>query len=126
MPLDLADYEAKAKEAVKAFWGNRAAVAKQKELGREDEGERAAVTRRQEYGRIHRPHSARDPRRRLDGRPYDDGAACPHPARILPSDKALGPADPQSRPPRSGHRAEIPGRAIIIAAQREKTKKTPL
>jgi hypothetical protein len=31
MPLDLVDYENKAKEAVKAFWGNRAAaVAKQK------------------------------------------------------------------------------------------------
>ncbi len=45
MPLDLADYENKAKEAVKAFWGNRAAaVAKQKELGREDQGERAGVT----------------------------------------------------------------------------------
>jgi hypothetical protein len=37
MPLDLTDHENKAKEAVKAFWGNRAAaVAKQKELGRED------------------------------------------------------------------------------------------
>jgi hypothetical protein len=45
MPLDLVDYENKAKEAVKAFWGNRAAaVAKQKELGREDQGERAGVT----------------------------------------------------------------------------------
>ena len=45
MPLDLADYENKAKEAVKAFWGNRAAAAaKQKELGREDQGERAGVT----------------------------------------------------------------------------------
>ncbi|QGN00029.1 PaeR7I family type II restriction endonuclease [Methylocystis parvus] len=45
MPLDLADYENKAREAVKAFWGNRAAAAaKQKELGREDQGERASVT----------------------------------------------------------------------------------
>jgi hypothetical protein len=45
MPLDLADYETKATEAIKAFWGNRAAaVAKQKELGREDQGERAGVT----------------------------------------------------------------------------------
>jgi hypothetical protein len=45
MPLDLADYEKKTKEAVKAFWGNRAAaVAKQKELGRGDQGERAGVT----------------------------------------------------------------------------------
>ncbi|MGJ0427547.1 PaeR7I family type II restriction endonuclease [Methylocystis sp.] len=45
MPLDLADYENKAREAVKAFWGNRAAaVAKQKELGRVDQGERAGVT----------------------------------------------------------------------------------
>jgi hypothetical protein len=45
MPLDLADYETKAREAIKAFWGNRAAaVAKQKELGREDQGERAGVT----------------------------------------------------------------------------------
>jgi len=45
MTLDLADYETKAREAVKAFWGNRAAaVAKQKELGRGDQGERAGVT----------------------------------------------------------------------------------
>jgi hypothetical protein len=45
MPLDLANYEAKAKEAVKAFWGNRVAAAeKQRELGREDQGERAGVT----------------------------------------------------------------------------------
>ncbi|HLJ45464.1 MAG TPA: PaeR7I family type II restriction endonuclease [Bryobacteraceae bacterium] len=45
MPLDLADYERKASEAVKAFWGNRsAAVEKQRELGRTDQGERAGVT----------------------------------------------------------------------------------
>jgi len=45
MPLDLADYERKAREAVKAFWGNRAAaVEKQRELGRSDQGERAGVT----------------------------------------------------------------------------------
>jgi len=45
MPLDLADYENKSREAVKAFWGNRAAaVAKQRELGRADQGERAGVT----------------------------------------------------------------------------------
>jgi hypothetical protein len=45
MPLDLANYESKAREAVKVFWGNRAAaVAKQQELGRSDQGERAGVT----------------------------------------------------------------------------------
>ena len=45
MPLDLADYERKARDAVRVFWGNRAAAAaKQKELGREDQGERAGVT----------------------------------------------------------------------------------
>ena len=45
MPLDLVNYETKAKEAVKAFWGNRAAaVAKQRELGRADQGERGGVT----------------------------------------------------------------------------------
>ncbi len=45
MPLDLADYENKAREAVKLFWGNRTAAAeKQKELGRADQGERAGVT----------------------------------------------------------------------------------
>ena len=45
MPLDLADYERKAREAVKVFWGNRAAAAqKQQELGRADQGERAGVT----------------------------------------------------------------------------------
>jgi hypothetical protein len=45
MPLELADYETKTREAVKAFWGNRsAAAAKQRELGREDQGERAGVT----------------------------------------------------------------------------------
>jgi hypothetical protein len=45
MGLDLVNYEAKAREAVKAFWGNRAAAAqKQRELGRNDQGERAGVT----------------------------------------------------------------------------------
>lgn len=45
MSLDLADYERKARDAVRVFWGNRAAAAaKQKELGREDQGERAGVT----------------------------------------------------------------------------------
>jgi type II restriction enzyme len=45
MPLDLADYDRKAREAVKVFWGNRAAaVQKQQELGRSDQGERAGVT----------------------------------------------------------------------------------
>lgn len=45
MPLDLADYEQKAREAVKAFWGNReAARKKQIESGKVDQGERASVT----------------------------------------------------------------------------------
>ena len=43
--LDLTDYEWKAREAVKAFWGNReAARQKQIEAGRSDQGERAGVT----------------------------------------------------------------------------------
>jgi Restriction endonuclease XhoI len=45
MPLDLADYETKAREAVQAFWGNRErARQKQIEAGRVDAGERAGVT----------------------------------------------------------------------------------
>ena len=45
MGLNLVNYDAKAREAIKAFWGNRAAaVAKQRELGRKDQGERAGVT----------------------------------------------------------------------------------
>ncbi|MCU9949523.1 PaeR7I family type II restriction endonuclease [Pseudomonas sp. PDM13] len=45
MALDLVDYEQKAHEAVKAFWGNReAAKQKQIESGRADQGERAGVT----------------------------------------------------------------------------------
>lgn len=37
MSLNLVNYEAQAREAVKAFWGNRAAAAaKQKELGNLD------------------------------------------------------------------------------------------
>lgn len=45
MVLDLVDYEQKAREAVKAFWGNReAARQKQIESGKADQGERAAVT----------------------------------------------------------------------------------
>lgn len=45
MALDLVDYERKAHEAVKAFWGNREA-AKQKQIdsGKADQGERAGVT----------------------------------------------------------------------------------
>ncbi|GAW67060.1 type II restriction endonuclease PaeR7I [Geoanaerobacter pelophilus] len=45
MALDLVDYETKAHEAVKAFWGNReAARQKQIEAGKADQGERAGVT----------------------------------------------------------------------------------
>lgn len=45
MSIDLADYENKAKEAVKMFWGNRrAARQRQIESGRSDQGERAGVT----------------------------------------------------------------------------------
>jgi type II restriction enzyme len=45
MALDLVDYEQKACEAVKAFWGNReAARRKQIESGKADQGERAGVT----------------------------------------------------------------------------------
>jgi hypothetical protein len=45
MSLDLVDYELKAREAVKAFWGNReAAKQKQIESGKSDQGERAGVT----------------------------------------------------------------------------------
>lgn len=45
MGLDLVDYEIKAEEAVRAFWGNReAAIQKQRELGNLDQGGRAGVT----------------------------------------------------------------------------------
>jgi type II restriction enzyme len=45
MALDLIDYERKAREAVKAFWGSRkAARQKQIEAGKADQGERAGVT----------------------------------------------------------------------------------
>lgn len=45
MSLNLADYQNKAREAVKAFWGNReAARRKQIESGKADQGERAGVT----------------------------------------------------------------------------------
>lgn len=45
MALDLVDYQKKAHEAVKAFWGNREA-ARQKQIasGRADQGERSSVT----------------------------------------------------------------------------------
>lgn len=45
MSIDLADYQTRAREAVKAFWGNReAARQKQIESGKTDQGERAEVT----------------------------------------------------------------------------------
>ena len=45
MGLDLADYENKARDSVKAFWGNRASARqKQIEAGKADQGERASVT----------------------------------------------------------------------------------
>jgi len=45
MALDLVDYEHKAHDAVKAFWGNRqAARQKQIESGKSDQGERAGAT----------------------------------------------------------------------------------
>lgn len=45
MALNLANYEKQTKEAIKAFWGNRAtAREKQIALGKTDQGERAGVT----------------------------------------------------------------------------------
>ncbi|WP_305823715.1 PaeR7I family type II restriction endonuclease [Massilia brevitalea] len=45
MAIELADYENKAREAIKVFWGNRAAARqKQVEAGVIDQGERAGVT----------------------------------------------------------------------------------
>lgn len=45
MPLDLADYEAKAFNAVKSFWGNRQKALQTKiDAGKIDTGERGAVT----------------------------------------------------------------------------------
>jgi len=45
VPIDLANYEEKAREAVQAFWGNREkARQKQIESGNADQGERAGVT----------------------------------------------------------------------------------
>ena len=45
MALELADYEARAREAVMAFWKNRKeATQKQKEKGKPDAGKRGAVT----------------------------------------------------------------------------------
>lgn len=45
MPVELADYERKAREATMAFWGNREkARQKQIEAGKADQGERAGVT----------------------------------------------------------------------------------
>ena len=45
MSLDLVSFEFKAREAIKAFWGNReAARQKQIESGKADQGERAGVT----------------------------------------------------------------------------------
>lgn len=45
MALDLDDYENRAQEAIKAFWGNRKlAKRKQEEAGKIDQGERAGVT----------------------------------------------------------------------------------
>lgn len=46
MALDLVDYERKASEAAKAFWGNREAARQKQQLesGKVDQGERAGVT----------------------------------------------------------------------------------
>jgi len=45
MPLDLANYETQARDAIMAFWGNREkARQKQIEAGVIDQGERAGVT----------------------------------------------------------------------------------
>lgn len=45
MSIDLADYQIKTREAIKAFWGNReAAHLKQIEAGKVDQGERSGVT----------------------------------------------------------------------------------
>jgi hypothetical protein len=53
MALDLVDYELKAREAVKAFWGNREA-ARQKQIGssKTGQGERAGVTAGKNMGSV--------------------------------------------------------------------------
>ena len=57
MTLNLVDYEQKAQEAVKAFWGNReAARQKQVESGKADQGERAGVTSGKNMDEIGRAH----------------------------------------------------------------------
>jgi len=46
MPLNLCDYDNKAREAIKAFWQTRDdAKQKQKESGKTDQGERAGVAK---------------------------------------------------------------------------------
>jgi hypothetical protein len=45
MAINLASYQRKARDSVKAFWGNReAARQRQIEAGKADQGERAVVT----------------------------------------------------------------------------------
>lgn len=45
MPLDLADYDSKARAAVRKFWtGRKKAAKKQRAAGKADQGERSAVT----------------------------------------------------------------------------------
>src|SRR5574341_90280 len=45
MPLDLTDYDAKARAAVRKFWaGRKKAAQKQRAGGKADQGERSAVT----------------------------------------------------------------------------------
>ena len=82
MALDLVDYEQKAREAVKAFWGNReAARQKQIEAGKADQGERARVLgigARHHQGQ--RASSCRDTSEQGDAGP----------ARLLPSDEVVG------------------------------------
>lgn len=45
MPVSLADYDIKARKAVKVFWGGRNAARKRQiKSGKQDQGERARVT----------------------------------------------------------------------------------
>ncbi len=103
MSIDLADYENKAREAVKAFWGNREAVRqKQVESGKADQGEHAGVTAGKNmdgFLALAKDIFETQRFRRSRNMPATSGALAP---RILPPHEALGHVGHQRRKARRG------------------------
>ena len=110
MSINIADYEIKAHDAVKAFWGNRQAARLQQQVsGKADQGERAGVTAGKNMDNFLALLSDIVRDNGLTGGRNSLKALYPHSPRLFSPDKALGYADYVQRTANRRHRAKESG-----------------